>query len=112
MDLSARSLEVAGVDWSAPVEVAAICACWPVESFGRTSKYKRSYVIRTVAMLHAGVVPDLLDDGEGGVWNADDLWLHALHGLVAFIDVAAGRLGVERPDLCTSLRGRPLSLDD
>lgn len=53
------------------------------------------------AALRGGTEPDLLD--EVAWWQTDDFWQYALYAAVAFIRLAADRVGVPVSQVCRDL---------
>jgi hypothetical protein len=65
---------------------------------GRTQHHRSHYALRAVAMIRAGVRPDLLD--EVSWWDTNDLWIWSLYALVIYLRVAAERSGESVAVIC------------
>jgi len=71
---------------------------------GKTERAKSNYALRAVAMLHAGVEPDLADDA--GWYRLDDFWVYAAYALVTYLRAAADRSGRPVAEVCRAVAAR------
>ena len=72
-----------------------------VEFRGRADHQHSHYALRAVAMLRAGLEPDLLD--EVIWWGSDNFWVFAFYALVIYLRAAADRNGELVSDLCATV---------
>lgn len=91
--MAADVLSLGDVRRSTPLPVSEISERWPFEVTGRSHLAKTDSVMRTVAMIQAGMAPDV--DDETGWWQLDDLWFHSIAALCAVVTAVASRLGIE-----------------
>ena len=65
-----------------------------LEFRGKVDHRNSQYAIYAAAIMHGGVIPDIVADTS---WWRSELWPYALYGLVAYVRAAS-----ERRDLSTS----------
>lgn len=70
-------------------------------AFRGRERRKLQYSILAAAAISGGAEPDLLD--EVAWWQADDFWQYALYAAVAFIRLAADRVGAPVSHVCQEL---------
>jgi hypothetical protein len=106
LDLAADALDISGASRDHPVDYSGIRERYLSEvSFrGKTQHHRSHYALRAVAMMKAGVDPDLLD--EVSWWHSDDLWLWSLYALYAYVRVATERTGDNPAKVCTKIATR------
>ena len=93
LELAADALAIGKVSRPSPLPVAEITRQWPYEVSGRSHHAKSDYVVRAVAMFHAGLAPDVAD--ETGWWQLNDLWFHSIAVLCAVVETVASRAGTD-----------------
>lgn len=71
-----------------------------VEFRGKVDLRNSQYAIYAAAILHSGVVPDLLSDTG---WWRSELWPHALYGLVAYTRASASHRSVDAKTIAEEL---------
>jgi hypothetical protein len=106
LELAADALELSGASRSQPIEYEGIRERYlpECEFRGRAEHDKSYYALSAVAMIRAGVEPDLL--GEVGWWNTDDFWIYALYALAVYLRVAADCTSRPLGDVCDRIGGR------
>ena len=103
LDLAADALELSGASRAEPVEYDGIRERHlpEIDIRGKNQQHKSHYALRAVAMIHAGVAPDL--EAQVSWWSADDLLVWALYALLAYVRVAADRTGEPVAAICQRL---------
>lgn len=103
LELGADALELSGASRDEPVNYEGIRDRYlPEVDFGGRAQHQKShFALRAVAMIRAGVAPDLLE--EVGWWRTDDLWLWSLYALIIYVRIAAERRGESAAVVCASL---------
>jgi hypothetical protein len=103
LGLAADALGVAGASRGEPVEYAGIRERYlPEIGFrGRTQHHRSHYALHAVAMIQAGLAPDLLD--EVSWWDTNDLWVWSLYALIIYTRIAAERTGHSLSLVCTQI---------
>jgi hypothetical protein len=106
LELAADALERSGVSREDPVEYEGIWERYlPEHHFsGKTEHHKSHYALRAVAMVRAGMTPDLL--AEVSWWRANDLWIWSWYALVIFVRVAVERTGDSVALVCERIAAR------
>jgi hypothetical protein len=108
IELAADVLALSTASREAPLEAATLYERFlPERRFsGKTERSKSSYALRAVAMIHAGVEPDLA--GDAGWYQLDDFWIYATYALITYVRAAADRTGrsVRCGALAASCRAR------
>jgi hypothetical protein len=106
LELAADALEEAGISRDQPVDYEGIRERYlPERQFrGRTEHHRSHYALRAVAMIRAGVTPDLLE--EVSWWDTNDLWVWSLYALLVYARVAAERTGEPVAVICQRLAAR------
>jgi hypothetical protein len=106
LTLAADALEEGRISREQPIEYEAIRERYlPEQQFrGRVQHHRSHYALRAVAMIRAGVTPDLLD--EVSWWDTNDLWIWALYALVIYVRAAAERTGETTAAICQQLAAR------
>jgi len=111
LELAADALDLSGASRDEPVEYEGIRERYlPEMQFrGKAQHHRGHYALRAVAMIRAGVVPDLLD--EVNWWHTNDLWVWFLYALIIYVRIAAERTGEAVIEVCEHLavRARPRS---
>ena len=100
LELAADALELSGVSRGHPIEYEGIRERYlpECEFRGKAEHHKSHYALGAVAMIRAGVDPDLL--GEVSCWNTDDFWMYAFYALVVYLRIAVERTGEPIAALC------------
>ena len=103
VDLAADALELSGASRAEPVEYDGIRERHlpEIDIRGKNQQHKSHYTLRAVAMIRAGVAPDL--EAQVSWWSADDLLVWALYALLAYVRVAADRTGQPVDAICQRL---------
>jgi hypothetical protein len=103
LELGADALELSGASRAQPLDYSGIRERWlpEIEFRGKLDHHRSHYALRAVAMIRAGVSPDLLD--EVSWWHNDNLWLWSLYALVIYVRVAAERTGENAATVCRHL---------
>jgi hypothetical protein len=106
LEVAADALELSGASRDEPIEYEGIRERYlpELEFRGKAQQHRSHYALRAVAMIRAGVTPDLLD--EVSWWNGDDLWIWSCYALVLFVRVAAERTGLTAAAVCGQLAAR------
>jgi hypothetical protein len=106
LDLAADALEEGGISREQPIDYEGIRERYlPEEELrGRAQHHRSHYALRAVAMIRAGVTPDLLD--EVSWWDTNDLWIWSLYALVIYVRVAAERTGESAAEICQRVAAR------
>lgn len=106
LDLAADALELSGASRAAPIHYEGIRERYlpEIELRGKTQHHKSHYALRAVAMIRAGMTPDLLD--EVSWWNANDLWVWSLYALVVYVRVAAEKTHQPPRVICEQIAQR------
>lgn len=106
LELAADALEEGGVSREHPIGYEGIRQRYLPEQRlrGRTQHHKSHYALRAVAMIRAGLTPDLLD--EVSWWNTNDLWIWSLYALVIYLRVAAERTEESVAAICERVAAR------
>ena len=106
LELAADALEEGGISRDQPVDYEGIRERYlPERQFrGRTEHHRSHYTLRAVAMIRAGLTPDLLE--EVSWWDTNDLWVWSLYALLIYARVAAERTGEPVAVICQRLAGR------
>jgi hypothetical protein len=106
LELAADALEMSSATREDPIDYEGIRERYLPECHfsGKTDHHKSHYALRSVAMIRAGLTPDLLD--EVTWWRSDDLWTWSWYALVVFVRVAAERTGTPVAAICEQIAGR------
>jgi hypothetical protein len=104
--LAADALGESGVTRDNPLDAGSLYETFLPECpfSGKTERAKSSYALRAVAMVHAGVEPDLADDA--GWYRLDDFWIYAAYALVTYVRAAADRSRRPVVEVCRAVAGR------
>ena len=100
--LAAEALAWAAVDRAHPVELTGFQERFlpDCEVTGRDRR-KLQFAVLAAAAGHGGVEVDLLD--EVAYWQTDDFWRYAAYTAIAYVRMAADRIGVPEPEVCRGL---------
>jgi hypothetical protein len=106
LDLAADALELSGTNRADPIDYEGIRETYLSECHfsGKTEHHKSHYALRSVAMIRAGLTPDLL--GEVSWWRTNDLWIWSWFALVIFVRIAAERTGDPIATVCQRIASR------
>jgi len=106
LGLAADALELSGASREEPVSYEGIRERYlpEIEFRGKVAQHRSHYALRAVAMIRAGIAPDLLD--EVSWWDTNDLWVWSLYALIVFLRVAAERTGAEVAEVCEHVAAR------
>ena len=77
----------------------------PECSFRGRENRKFQFAVLAAAAQRGGAEADLLD--EVAWWQTDDFWQYALFAAVAYVRIAADRVGVPVPQICRALAQLP-----
>ena len=105
LELAADALELSGASRAEPVEYDGVRERHlpEIDIRGKNQQHKSHYTLRAIAMIRAGVAPDL--EAQVSWWSADDLLVWALYALLAYVRVAADRTGEPVAAICQRLAG-------
>jgi hypothetical protein len=103
LDLAADALELSGASRAQPVDYDGIRERHlpEIDIRGKYQHRKSHYTLRAVAMIRAGVAPDL--EAEVSWWSADDLHVWALCALLVYVRIAAEGTGQSIHAICQRL---------
>jgi hypothetical protein len=106
LHLAADALDWCGASRADPLPLEGLRERFlPECTFRGRQNNKLRYAVLAAAALHGGTEPDLLE--EVVWWQTDDFWQYALFAAVAYIRVAASRVGVPLPQACRDLAQAP-----
>jgi hypothetical protein len=103
LELAADALQLSGATREQSVEYEGIRERYlpEFEFRSKAEHHKSHYALGAVAMVRAGIEPDLL--GEVSWWNTDDFWRYAFYALVICLRIAAERTGETVATVCESI---------
>jgi hypothetical protein len=100
--LAADALDWAGVDRAHPVDLAEMRERFlPEFDIPGRDRRKLQYAVLAAAAQHGGAEVDLLE--EVGWWQTDNFWGFAAYAALAYIRLAADRVGVPVAEACRRL---------
>jgi hypothetical protein len=115
LDLAADAIGLSGATRQAPIEFEGIRDRYLPDGIVHTKAQhdKCTFALRAAAMLHGGIDPALLDEGQW--WQTDDLWYWSLEALTVYVQAAADRSDWSVEAICgriASERGITVAGDD